>query len=247
MRRISVCLWFNNQAEAAAEFYTSTFDRSKITGTVPYGEAGTEIHGGEPGSVMTVDFELDGFSFTALNGGPQFRPNPSISFFANCTSADEVDALWARLSENGSVLMPLDEYPFSRRYGWVEDRFGVSWQVILSETEPRQRFIPSLLFVGDRCGKAEEAIGFYTSVFRNAKRGSLFPYGADQPPNRKGTLMYADFELEGQLFSAMDSALEHRFDFTEGFRSSSIAATRRRSTTTGAGSPRFPRPRHAAG
>jgi predicted 3-demethylubiquinone-9 3-methyltransferase (glyoxalase superfamily) len=164
---------------------------------------------------MTVDFELDGLSFTALNGGPHFRPNPSISFFANCRTAAEVDAAWTRLSEGGRILMPLQDYPFSKRYGWVEDRYGVSWQVMLPDGEPRAEFMPALLFVGAKCGKAEEAIDFYTSAFRNARKGTVGRYGPNQQPNREGTVMYADFALEGQWFAAMESALDHDFDFNE--------------------------------
>lgn len=121
----------------------------------------------------------------------------------------------ARLAKGGKALMPLDAYPFSRRYGWVEDRYGVSWQVMLPEGEPRGRFMPSLLFGGSKCGKAQEAIDFYTSVFRNAQKGAAERYGPNREPDREGTLMYAEFELEGRWFAAMDSALDHRFDFNE--------------------------------
>ena len=215
MQKIQPFLWFSDTAEEAATFYTSVFPDSHIEETTRYTEAGTEVHGQEPGSVMTVAFELDGYSFVALNGGPQFTINPSISFFVNCGSAEEVDAFWAELSEGGQALMPLDEYPFSKRYGWVQDRFGVSWQIILAEQTPRSRFIPSLLFVGDQCGRAEEAITLYTSVFDGGKKLSLFPYGPDHPHEREGNVMYADFEIENQLFVAMDSGLDHDFGFNE--------------------------------
>lgn len=215
MKKISVNLWFDSQAVEAARFYTSLFGAPGINGTAHFGEAGKEIHGQEAGTVMTVDFELDGLRFTALNGGPLFRFNPSISFFANCRTAEEVNAVWTRLAEGGKALMPLDAYPFSRRYGWVEDRYGVSWQVMLPEGEPRGRFVPSLLFVGSKCGRAQEAIDFYTSVFRKARKGTMARYGPHQGPDQEGTVMYADFELEGRWFAAMDSAQDHDFDFNE--------------------------------
>lgn len=120
--RIAPCLWFDDKAEAAAEFYTSTFPNSKITAVSRYGEAGREHHGKAPGSVMTVAFELDGQSFTALNGGPVFQFNEAISLQVNCDSQDEVDYYWDRLSEGG------DEK--AQQCGWLKDKFGVSWQVV---------------------------------------------------------------------------------------------------------------------
>ena len=215
MQKINPFLWFDDQAEEAVKFYASVFPRSRIGEATRYNEAGKEVHGREPGSVMTVAFELDGYSFVALNGGPYFTFNPSVSFFVNCASAQEVDALWEKLSPGGTALMELGEYPFSRRYGWIQDRFGVSWQLMLPEGKPAARIVPSLLFVGERCGQAEEAIELYTSVFGGAKRLSTARYGADHPPNKEGTIMYAGFQLEGQAFAAMDSAIDHKFGFNE--------------------------------
>ena len=135
-QKIVPSLWFDTQAEEAAKLYTSLFKNSRIKDSLRYSEAGREIHRKNPGEVMTVDYELDGFKFTALNGGPDFKFNPSISFFANCESKEEVDALWEELSQDGSVLMPLGAYPFSDRYGWLADRFGLSWQVYLAWQPP---------------------------------------------------------------------------------------------------------------
>ena len=126
-------LWFDKEAEEAARFYTSLFKNSEILEMSRYSEAGQEIHGQKPGSVMTVDFALDGYRFTALNGGPGFKFNPSISFFANRESEEEVNTLWEQLSEGGSVLMELQKYPFSERYGWLADRYGLSWQISVAD------------------------------------------------------------------------------------------------------------------
>ncbi len=120
--KIAPCLWFDNQAEAAAEFYTSTFKGSKITRTTHYTEAGREVHGRPPGSVMTVAFELAGQSFTALNGGPEFTFSEAISFQVHCETQDEIDHFWSKLSEGGQ------EGPC----GWLKDKFGLSWQIIPS-------------------------------------------------------------------------------------------------------------------
>lgn len=215
MQKIVPNIWFDSQAEEAAEFYTSTFKNSNILTTVPYTEVGQEIHGQTPGSVMTIDLELEGYRFSLLNAGPVFSPNPSISFFVNCESKDEVDRLWAALSEGGRTLMPLDTYPFSQWYGWVEDKFGVSWQVSVAD-EPFAKIVPSLLFVGDNVGKAEEAVHFYVSVFRDAEAKGFFRYEAGQEPDKAGTIAYADFMLAGQSFAAMDSAREHGYTFSEG-------------------------------
>jgi predicted 3-demethylubiquinone-9 3-methyltransferase (glyoxalase superfamily) len=120
-KKITPCLWFDRQAEEAAEFYTSIFPNSRIVETARYGEAGHEIHGMPAGSVMTVAFELDGHGFTALNGGPVFRFNEAISFQINCDDQAEIDHYWERLTAGG------DEN--AQQCGWLKDRFGVSWQV----------------------------------------------------------------------------------------------------------------------
>jgi predicted 3-demethylubiquinone-9 3-methyltransferase (glyoxalase superfamily) len=216
MNKIAANLWFDGNAEEAARFYTSIMPNSRITDVARYGEAGKEITGGEPGSVMTIDFELDGFGFTGLNGGPQFRPNPSISFFVVCRSEAEVDRIFTALSEGGTALMPLDSYDFSPRFGWIEDKYGVSWQVILHTEEPTQRVFPSLLFVGNRCGQAREALGYYTSVFRNSRPGEIFTYGEGREPEDPSHVMYGEAVLEGSILVAMDSSLDHEFDFNEG-------------------------------
>ena len=120
--KISPCLWFDNQAEDAARFYTSIFRNSKITGTTYYGEAGKEHHGRTAGSVLTVAFELNGQSFTALNGGPVFKFNEAVSFQVDCDTQDELDYFWTKLTEGGDAR--------AQQCGWLKDRFGVSWQIV---------------------------------------------------------------------------------------------------------------------
>lgn len=216
-QQITTNLWFDDQAEEAAHFYTSVFNNSAIGKMTRYGKEGYEIHGKQEGTVLTVEFELEGQTFMALNGGPQFKFTPAVSFIVNCTQKEEVDALWKKLSVGGTALMPLDTYPFSERYGWIQDKYGLSWQLILSspEGEERPKFTPALMFVGDNCGKAEEAIHYYLSIFKDSRIGNVFRYGADQKPEVEGTLMYADFEANGQWFAAMDSAEAHHFTFNE--------------------------------
>ena len=122
IQRITPCLWFDNQAEEAAEFYASIFKNSRITKVSHYGEAGHEVHGQAAGTVMTVAFELDGQGFVALNGGPTFKFNEAISFQVNCETQEEVDYYWESLSEDG------DEK--AQQCGWLKDKYGVSWQII---------------------------------------------------------------------------------------------------------------------
>ncbi len=203
-------LWFDREANEAAAFYASVFPDGRVTHTMV-------LHDTPSGDCDLVSFEILGQDFMAISAGPLFRLNPAISFIVSCSAKGEVDALWGKLAEGGQALMPIDNYPFSPRYGWIQDRYGVSWQLILphAQGDRRPALMPSLMFVGDNCGKAEEAIGFYASVFRNAKIGQFARYGADQAPDREGTLMYADFMLEGQWFAAMDSAHAHDFGFNE--------------------------------
>lgn len=223
MSKMSTCIWFDNQAEEAANFYTSVFENSKVGRISHYPAVGQEIHGQEAGSVLTVDFKIQGHKFVALNGGPVFTPNPSVSFMVNFDPSqlegarEKLDETWNKLAEDGQVLMPLEKYPFSERYGWIQDKYGVSWQLILTDPagDPRPFIVPSLMFVGDKCGKAEEAVDFYFSVFKDTKKGLVARYPAGMEPDKEGTIMFSDFMLEGRWFAAMDSAQEHKFDFNE--------------------------------
>ncbi len=122
IRKIIPCLWFDSQAEEAAKFYVSVFERSRITGITRYGTEGQEVHGGKPGSVLTVAFELDGQPFTALNGGPLFRFTEAVSFQVMCETQDEIDRYWSKLSAGG------DEK--AQQCGWLKDQYGLSWQVV---------------------------------------------------------------------------------------------------------------------
>lgn len=209
-------LWYDKEAKEAAEFYTSLFPHSKMINV-------TTIHDTPSGDSDIVSFELWGQKFMAISAGPYFHLNPSVSFFVNFDpsrekdASERIDEVWNRLSEGGTVLMPLGQYPFSKRYGWVQDKFGLSWQLILTnqEGEDRPVFIPSLLFVGHNCGNAEEAMHFYLSVFKNAKQGQVARYPKGMEPDKEGTIMFSDFRLENQWFVAMDSAHEHHFNFNE--------------------------------
>jgi len=207
-QRITPHLWFDKQAKEAAEFYVSVFDDSRISSIVT-------ISGTPSGDAELVSFQIMGYGFMAISAGPYFKINPSISFHVKCRTPGEVDGIWEKLSEGGSALMELGEYPFSKRYGWIQDKFGVSWQVIHTEGDFRQRIMPALMFVGDVCGRAQEALGFYVSVFRDASAQVMARYGDGEEPDKPGTVKYAQFVLEGQEFGAMDSGWKHDFCFNE--------------------------------
>jgi predicted 3-demethylubiquinone-9 3-methyltransferase (glyoxalase superfamily) len=216
MQKIIPHLWFDKEAQQAAEFYSSVFPASQVTNI-------TTIHDTPSGVCDIVSFQVWGYAFMAISAGPMFKINPSVSFMVNFDPAQDrdararIDQVWGKLSAGGNVLMPLDKYPFSERYGWVQDKYGLSWQLILTNPEGEERpiIIPSLLFVGDVYGKAEEASDFYLSVFSHSKRGVIARYGAGQAPDKEGAVMFTDFMLEGQWFAAMDSAHEHHFKFNE--------------------------------
>lgn len=209
-------LWFDKEAKDAAEFYCSVFPDSRVTNM-------TALHDTPSGDCDVVSFELAGQGFMAISAGPLFTFNPSISFILNFDPSkdkrarEKLDALWGKLSQRGTVLMPLDRYPFSEHYGWVQDKYGLSWQLILTNPDGEERpfIIPSLMFTGAMCGKAEEASDFYLSIFRNAERGRIVRYPAGTEPDKEGTVMFTDFMLENQWFAAMDSAWEHKFSFNE--------------------------------
>jgi predicted 3-demethylubiquinone-9 3-methyltransferase (glyoxalase superfamily) len=159
--------------------------------------------------------ELLGQEFALISAGPLFKFNPSISFLVLCQSKEEVDALWSKLSA-GTPLMELGAYPFSERYGWTRDQYGLSWQVMSTDGGPiKQRIIPTLLFVGAVCGKAEEAVRFYASVFHDADVADIVRYGKGEEPDKEGTVKFAALRLEGQQFAAMESARAHDFGFNE--------------------------------
>lgn len=209
MQKITPHLWFDTHAVQAAEFYTSIFPNSTVTSV-------TTLPGTPGGDTDVVAFVLSGHAFAAISAGPLFRFNPSISFLVACDTAGEVQGLWDRLIEGGRALMPLDAYPFSERYGWLEDRYGLSWQLMPTGSRAfPQKIIPTLLFTGAVSGKAEDAIRFYTSVFSETGVGEIHRYGRDEAPEREGTVKHAPFALEGQQFAAMDSARDRGFSFNE--------------------------------
>ena len=209
MQRITPHLWFDKEAAEAADLYTSVFAKSRIKNK-------SVLHDTPSGSVELVAVELAGQDFRFISAGPFFKFNRSVSFLVACDNADEVDALWRPLSAGGSALMELGAYPFSRRYGWLQDRYGVSWQLMFAEGRPiRQKITPTLMFTGPQAGRAEEAVNFYTSIFDRSSIDHIMRYGSGDAPDREGTVRHAGFALDGYELAAMDSARAHDVAFNE--------------------------------
>ncbi len=220
-------LWCNGTAQECVDFYVSIFPESNIISTEYYpttAEGGlADFQKNMAGQVLTIEYSLAGYECVAINAGSEFQLNPSISFMLNFDPSRDTNAemqlneLWQKLSVGGREHMPLDSYPFSQRYGWIEDKFGVNWQLILTnpEGEPRPFIIPSLMFSQQQTNKAKEAIDYYTTVFQNAKLGTVAQYIQATGPAKAGAVQFADFTLAGQWFAAMDTAVEQNFTFNE--------------------------------
>lgn len=222
-QKITPNLWFDGNAKEAVDFYISVIPDTKVITTSHYPKSEedglADFQLDLAGKVLTVDFEMMGFRFVAINAGPEFTPNPSISFFITLDSKAEMDELWGKLVDGGKELMALGKYPFSEYYGWVQDKYNVSWQLILNnpEGDMRPKVIPSLLFVKEKSGKTKEARDFYLSVFKDTQEGMTADFEEDtKVGQKKGDVMFSDFMLGGVWFAAMDGGDPHEFDFSEG-------------------------------
>lgn len=196
------CLWYDGDGKQSAEFYCKVFN-----GTVT------------PDTPVVLNIELFGQKLMLLNGGPQFEKNASVSFTIICETDDEVQNYWDQLSDSGIALMPLDSYPWSKKYGWIRDKFGVTWQLYLGEKQSEQKIIPTLMFIHQNNGKAMDAMELYTNIFPNSKIGSVLKYGdgvGDETHEVPENVQHAHFEINGYSFFCMDNSYDHQFDFNEG-------------------------------
>lgn len=208
MLKIVPHLWFDTQAKEAAEFYVSVFEKSEILDTTVLGNTPS-------GDATIVRFQLCDMEFQAISGGPYFKFNPSISFMVNCRNKQEVENYWMKLKEGGKILMPLDEYPFSKYYSWIEDKYGVSWQIVMVEDPVyTQKIVPDLLFSGSVCGKAQEAISYYQEVFQNSKLIYQVNYEKNEAISN-AKVKYALFSLSEYMMVAADHGAEADFSFNE--------------------------------
>jgi predicted 3-demethylubiquinone-9 3-methyltransferase (glyoxalase superfamily) len=211
MQKIIPHLWYDKEAKEAATFYAGLLEQSKILKT-------NVIEGTPSGDAELVTFELAGQEFMAISAGPYFKFNPSLSLMVLCDTVEEVNVKWQALSENGTALMPLAAYPFSKWYGWIQDRYGLSWQLMLTEGKRSgQKIQVSLLFSKDSNGKAEEALHYYIDVFNDAEIVTMVAYEAGEADSAKAKIKYASFKLFGMEFSAMDHGYDADFTFNEAF------------------------------
>ena len=209
--RIAPFLWFAYNAEEAMNFYISCFKNSQITSKSYYNEEAAKASGQAKDSLMASSFTLNDQEFMVLNGGPVFQFNPSISLFVNCETEQETDELWNKFSDGGRVLMEYKTYPFSKKYGWIQDKFGLSWQ--LNFTETPQKIAPCLMFTGKQAGRAEQAINYYMSLFKNSGVQILARYEHGEG-DVEGNIKHARFTLNDEDFIAMDSHIQNDFSFT---------------------------------
>lgn len=210
MERIVPHLWFNDNAKEAVNFYRTLFDDSKmmleqkLDGT-PSGE-----------NAAYYEFTLAGQLFGALNGGPHFTFNPAISISVNCETIEETEVLWQKLIEGGRALMPLQEYTFSKLYGWVEDKYGLSWQVIYTEGfEYEQKITMQLMFSGHMTGKANEAIKYYTDLFKDGVIGDFHEYEEGQAVQEDAKISHANFSILDTEILASDNGTQTDYTFNE--------------------------------
>lgn len=196
------CLWFDGDAKKAAEMYCEVFK----------GRIAKE-------SSMVLDVEVFNQKLMLLNGGPHFQKNASISLMVLCESEEEVQNYWDKLSKNGTVLMELGSYPWSKKYGWVKDQFGLTWQLYLGENRSEQKIVPTLMFIHENNGKASEAMNLYTKIFPNSKIGKVLKYGegiGNETHEEAENVQHADFMINHYTLFCMDNSYDHQFDFDEG-------------------------------
>jgi predicted 3-demethylubiquinone-9 3-methyltransferase (glyoxalase superfamily) len=198
-RTIYPCLWFNNNAAEAANFYCNVFDDAKLLDS----------------NAIVSRIEIGGMTFMMLNGGPKYVMTPAISYFVYCDGEHKIERLYDLLKEGGKVMMPLDKYDWSPRYAWIEDRFGVNWQLDVEAINSPQKIVPNLLFVNSKNSWVHAAREKYTSVFKPSMllMDMAYPPQAGMPD---GSLLFAQFKLNGFIMNAMSSTLQHDYDFSPG-------------------------------
>jgi len=194
------CLWFDGQASEVADFYSTVFDEVRILET----------------SDIVITLEIEGVKFMFLDGGPHYKVSPAVSYYVYCRDAEYQKRIYERLTEGGQIKMSLDEYIWSKGYAWVQDRFGVNWQLDIAPLDSDQRIIPTLLFSNDKRDLVKSAIDFYTDIFPDSHIVFEAPYPETEPNVPEGTLLFARFSLMGYLFNATSSTLPHDFDFSVG-------------------------------
>lgn len=185
----------------AVDFYSSIFNDFKIVNKNPY----------------SIDVDIDGERILFLNGGPSNELNPTCSIIILSDSKEEINALWNKLITGGQELMALDSYGWNELYGWLIDKYGVSWQIYLEAKDKiSQKYIPNIMFVGENCGKVKDAINFYTTLFPNSKFNGIFEYQAEDG-DTVGLIKHCEFSLDSFLIMMNESSYPHKFSLNDSF------------------------------
>lgn len=208
MQKIIPNLWYDKEALEAATWYVSLFENSGI-------ENKSTISDTPSGDAQVVSFELAGFSFSAISAGPFFSMNPAVSLMVSCKTREEVDRLYKELKQEAVILLPLDSYPYSPYYVWLQDKYGLNWQLMLTEKSDIPKIRPAMLFARDACGKAQEAMNYYAEVFPETKIGFVNHYGAGEAQDERAKINYAEISIYGTPFIAMDHGAGGEFSFNE--------------------------------
>lgn len=208
MKKITPHLWFNTEAKEATAFYTTLFPNSEVTHI-------TKLTGTPSGDSELVTFKLAGIDFMAISAGPYFTFNPAVSMFVVFDNEAEIDEVWSKLIDGGKALMDYGSYPWAKKYGWLQDKYGLSWQLSMSEHHNvTQKITPLLMFTQHLAGKAKEAITDYTTIFPNSTTDMVAPYASGEG-DVEGYIKHARFTLNELGFMAMDSSGPHQFIFNE--------------------------------
>jgi predicted 3-demethylubiquinone-9 3-methyltransferase (glyoxalase superfamily) len=210
MHKIIPHLWFDKkeQVHEAAKLYISLFKDSKIDNI-------TSITNTPSGDCDIINFTLAGQKFMSISAGPYFKFNPAVSMFVVFDNEKEIEEVWNKLIDGGKALMPFNTYPWAKKYGWVEDKWGLTWQLSMSEHHKlEQKITPLLMFTKDKSGKTKEALEYYTQVFPNSKIDMVATYEKGEG-DTEGFIKHSRFSLNGNNFMAMDSSGPHDFIFNE--------------------------------
>jgi predicted 3-demethylubiquinone-9 3-methyltransferase (glyoxalase superfamily) len=199
--QITPCLWFNGQAQEAATTYCAVFANTKITAQSP----------------IVTAINVSGQSITLLDGGPEYKPNPSISLYYICETEAEFERIWNTLRKDGNELMPTGKFLDAEKFSWLTDKYGISWQLAVSNiSDTGQKITPCFVFSGNQYGRADEAITHYTSIFTKSNVDGIIRYGKNELPDTEGKVKHAQLTVNGQKLKLMESKDKHGFQFTEG-------------------------------
>lgn len=210
MQKLVPYLWFDKDAKGITDFYSNVFPGTKV-------KSNGVLSDTPSGDVEMAGINILGLEFSIITAGPHYKFKPSISFMVVCESVMELDSYWEKLIENGVALMEVSEYPFAKRFGWVQDKYQVHWQLIFREQDNAevvtQKIIPALMFSGESIGRAEEAMKFYVNTFRDSKVNAVEFYEPGENPEPKARVKHARFTIDGLQLAISDG--NGNFDFEQ--------------------------------